>query len=69
MKYWVGKIYGDTLGHKRKPEYALSSLAKTKKEADGMASFLAGFAGYEVVQVEISEIKPSKSMGLKKKKK
>lgn len=61
MKFYIGKVLHDTLGHKKeKPEYLLSTLSKTKREADGMASFLAGFAGYEVVQVEIVEIKRKK---------
>ena len=54
--YYIGKTNADTVGNKGKPKYILSSLSKTKKECEGMTSFLAGFGGYEVVKVEIREV-------------
>jgi len=57
VKFWIGKRLGDVMGHKGKSQYLLESIGNTEEEADGMASFLAGFSGYEVVQVELTEVK------------
>jgi hypothetical protein len=57
-KFWIGKSKEDTFGHKKRSSaYFLSSLSATRKEAEAIAFFLAGFASYEVVQVEIREVK------------
>lgn len=58
MKYYIGKVLHDTFGHKKdEPEYLLMTLSKTKKDADRVTALLAGFAGYEVVQVALCEVK------------
>lgn len=61
MKYYIGKTDADTLGHKFKnPKYINESLSIDKVMCEKIAARLSGFAGYEVVQVEIVEVKRKK---------
>lgn len=57
-KYWIGKIKENQDNKKlsaRVTPYILSSISTDKRAAEGMASFMGGFAKYEIVEIEIKE--------------
>lgn len=71
MKYYIGKTFDSVLGDKRlAPRYLFETIHDSKKMCEKLTNFLAGFGAYEVVQIEIKEVKSSgKSGKLKGKKK
>lgn len=56
MNFYIGKVNGDTLGHKTKWRYLPETLATSFKDAERKTNFLAGFASWKVVCVELKQV-------------
>lgn len=60
MKYYIGKVKADTFGHKADTRYLWETIHKSNSICEHLTRLLSGFAGYEIVQVEIKEVKRKK---------
>lgn len=58
MKLWIGKVNADVLGNKIIWRYLPETLSDDKEDCEVETELLAGFAGWEVV--ELKEVKKRK---------